>query len=272
MSAATNSSYAMLERPEVAAILFHPRSESFTPAKLPATSHNLLIEVAADVRVGATFHAAIPKGANILFFHGNGEIAADYDDFGQVMNERKINFLVVDYRGYGRSEGTPGAGTMLADSHVILDFTRAWLRKQRFKGPLIIMGRSLGSAPALELAAAHAGWIDGLIIESGFAYTLPLLRLLGADPSAMDLTEAHGFGNRDKIAAYIGETLIIHAEFDHIIPYAEAQALYAASPAENKRLLKIRGANHNDILARGMAEYLAAVKRLAEQCRAAMES
>jgi pimeloyl-ACP methyl ester carboxylesterase len=271
MSAAANSEYASLSRPEVAAILFHPRPESGAPSTLPASSHVLSIDVSPDVRIGARFHAPASKGASILFFHGNGEIAADYDDLALMYNELRINFLAVDYRGYGQSDGTPGAGTMLADSHVILDFTRAWLRKQRFNGPLIIMGRSLGSAPALELAAAHAGWIDGLIIESGFAYTLPLLRLLGADTTTLALTEAQGFRNREKIAAYAGDTLIMHAEFDHIIPYSDAQALYAASQAENKRLLKIRGADHNDILARAMTEYMAAIKRLVGQCHAALE-
>ncbi len=270
MSAA-NSNATGMDRPAIAAVLFHPRPETASPAVLPETSRDLMIEVAAGVRIGARFHAAHPQGANILFFHGNGEIVADYDDLGPVFNQRGLNLLAVDYRGYGKSEGIPGVETMLADSHAILRYTRAWLREKRFDGPLVIMGRSLGSAPALELAAAHAGWVDGLIIESGFAHTLPLLRLLGADPSALGLTEAQGFRNREKIAAYSGDTLIMHAEFDHIIPYSEAQALYAASPAENKRLLKIRGADHNDILVRGMNEYMAAVRRLADQSRAAME-
>ncbi len=183
-----NTYFAPLDRPEIAAVLFHPRPETAPRTALPETTHDLLIDVAPDVRIGARFHAAAPKGANILFFHGNGEIAADYDDLGPVYNQRNINFLAVDYRGYGRSNGMPGTETMLADSHAILRFTRTWLREKRFNGPLIIMGRSLGSASALELADSHAGWIDGLIIESGFANTLPLLRLLGVDTSALGLT------------------------------------------------------------------------------------
>jgi pimeloyl-ACP methyl ester carboxylesterase len=268
-----NSDYAQLDRPELSRLIFYPRTESAAlggrlsdNAKKNRQDH--LIPVAPDVHIGSRFHLSQFKGVTILFFHGNGEIVADYDDLGPIFNELGVNLIAVDYRGYGRSSGVPSAGAMIEDSHAILRYVRHWLRENRYEGPLIVMGRSLGSASALELASAHAGSIDGLIIESGFAYTLPLLRLLGADPSALGMTEAHGFGNRDKITTYAGDTLIIHAELDRLIPYSEAQALYAASPADNKRLLKIKGADHNDILARSMTEYMAAIKKLADQLKA----
>jgi hypothetical protein len=126
------------------------------------------------------------------------------------------------------------------------------------------MGRSLGSASALELAAAQGSRIDGLIIESGFAYAEPLLRLLGVDAGRLGFQEENGFRNVDKIRQFNKPSLIIHAEFDHIIPFADGQALYDASPAEDKTLLMIPGANHNDIFMQGLQEYLAAVKKLAD--------
>ena len=87
----------------------------------------------------------------------------------------------MDYRGYGRSTGTPTVIAMMADCRVILAFAREWLEQRSFAGPLVVMGRSLGSASALELAASHPDLIDGLIIESGFAHAGPLLTLLGVD-------------------------------------------------------------------------------------------
>jgi fermentation-respiration switch protein FrsA (DUF1100 family) len=54
--------------------------------------------------------------------------------------------------------------------------------------------------------------------------------------------------------------LIIHAEFDHIIPYSDALQFYGASPSPDKMLLKIPGANHNDIFYRGLKEYMAAIQ------------
>ena len=119
------------------------------------------------------------------------------------------------------------------------------------------MGRSLGSAPALEIAFHNAQRIAGLIIESGFARTLPLLNLLGIhDP---ELTEAAGPQNLEKIRRVQTPTLIIHAEFDHIIPFAEGKDLYEASGAKEKKFLEIPGADHNTVFFQGMKQYLDAI-------------
>ncbi|HYA02759.1 MAG TPA: alpha/beta hydrolase, partial [Syntrophobacteria bacterium] len=136
-----------------------------------------------------------------------------------------------------------------------------------FGGPLIVMGRSLGSASALELAANYGEELEGLIIESGFALALPLLKLLGVQAWALDLTEDDGFGNLEKIRAYHGPTLIIHAEYDHIIPLSEGEALWDACPSSDKTLLEIPGANHNDIFMHGIREYFDAIKNLADKVK-----
>ena len=153
---------------------------------------------------------------------------------------------------------------MMQDCHIVFHFALNWLQQNNFTGPLLLMGRSLGSASVLELAAAYKNLIDGLIIESGFAYAGPLLTLLGIDFAALGFKEEKGFRNVDKIRKFDKPTLIIHAEFDHIIPYSDGQTLYEACPSGNKKLLKIPGANHNDIFMRGFQEYLAAVKNIVE--------
>ena len=251
--------YAILDRPEVLTRLFHPRPEWAGAGTGPGIDMD--IPVAVDHTVGARLHLGATTGANLLFFHGNGEIVADYDDLGPLYNARGLNLLAVDYRGYGRSSGTPSVAAMMADCHLILDYCRDWLKDNAYSGPLILMGRSLGSASVLELAAAHPDRIQGLIIESGFAYAAPLLRLLGIDPEAIGFEETAGFANLDKIRIYNGPTLILHAEYDHIIPYSDSEALFAASPSPAKRHVKIPGANHNDIFLRGMEIYLDAVEQ-----------
>jgi fermentation-respiration switch protein FrsA (DUF1100 family) len=157
---------------------------------------------------------------------------------------------------------------MMQDCHLVFEFVQNWLKQNHFTGPIILMGRSLGSASVLELAAARGDSADGLIIESGFAYAAPLLRLLGIDPEALGFKEESGFGNIDKIKRYHKPTLIIHAEFDHIIPFSDGEALYDASPSPDKAFLKIPGANHNDIFMRSPQEYLAAVKNMVDQVTA----
>ena len=264
--------YAVLDRPEVLMFLFHPRAETSMSLfrdpdskSLVAANNDILIPVEDDVDIGARFHMVKKSVANILFFHGNGEIVADYDELGPVYNQLGINLLAVDYRGYGRSTGKPTVTAMMRDCHVIFEFVRNWLQQNNFPGPIILMGRSLGSASVLELAAASGEFIDGLIVESGFAYAAPLLQLLGIDLEALGFEEEKGFRNIDKIRKFDKPTLIIHAEYDHIIPFSDGQALYNASPSPDKAFLKIPGANHNDIFMRGLQEYLKAVKDIVER-------
>jgi fermentation-respiration switch protein FrsA (DUF1100 family) len=222
----------------------------------------MLISVEPSVDVGARFHMASKNDVNIIFFHGNGEIVSDYDELGPVFNQMGINFLAIDYRGYGRSTGQPTVSGMMKDCHVIFKFIKEWLTTNNYAGPLVVMGRSLGSASVLELAQHYKNEIDGLIIESGFAHVMPLLKLLGIDTEALGFKEETGFRNIDKIREFDKPTLIIHAELDHIIAYAEGEALYNACASADKALLKIPGANHNDIFMRGFTEYMAGVKAL----------
>jgi pimeloyl-ACP methyl ester carboxylesterase len=263
MNDRSHSDYSHLDRPEVLIRLFHPRPEYGTLEK-PANAVDLLIPVGEDVVVGGRFHMAAKPAPNVLFFHGNGEIVADYDEMGPLYNRMGMNFLPVDYRGYGRSTGRPTISTMMKDCHEIFDFTRAWLEENGYTGTFVVMGRSLGSASALELAARCKERMEGLVVESGFAYTGPLLALLGVDTAAMGFREEKGVGNLEMIKTWEKPALIIHAEFDHIIPFSDGWALFDACPSSDKTLLKIPGANHNDIFTRGLEEYMKAVRSLCE--------
>lgn len=267
------SDFSALDRPEVLMFLFHPRREHGAPERRSSETktsipgvNDILVPVADGVAVGARFHLGGRGHANLLFFHGNGEIAADYDEIGPYYNRIGINFLAADYRGYGRSTGHPTVTAMMDDCHAIFRFASDWLAQNGFSGPLILMGRSLGSASAIELAAAHADRVCGLIIESGFALAGPLLELLGIDAAAVGFREETTFRHPDKIARFQGPLLVIHAEFDHIIPFSDGQTLFDAGTSPDKTLLKIPGANHNDILAHGFEDYLAAIERLAAAC------
>ncbi len=255
-----DASLNALDQPQVSAVLFHPRPE---PAGYGAvTGTDVSIPAAREVALGARFHLQAPTAANVLFFHGNGEIVADYDTLAPLYNRMAVNFLCVDYRGYGRSQGTPGATTLLNDARAAFDFTRQWLAEHRFEGPLIVMGRSLGSAAALEIVATRADKVAGLIIESGFASAVPLLHLFGVDAETIGYREETGFRHLQKIGGFKKPTLIIHAQRDHLIALSQGQALYEACGAADKALVVIADANHNDIFQRGQAQYMQAIKAL----------
>jgi len=260
--------YSVLDRPDVLMHLFHPRPEERSSAAI-AGAVDLAIPTADRATLGARFHpAAAADAPTILFFHGNGEIVADYDNIAPVYNRLGMGFLPVDYRGYGRSTGRPTVAAMMRDAHRVLEFVTDRLRADGRTGPLLVMGRSLGSASAIELAAGRGDRAAGLIIESGFALAGPLLALLGADPQAIGFSEEQTFDHIRKMQAHTGPLLVIHAELDHIIPFRDGRALFDASPSPQKELRMIRGADHNDVMLRDPQAYFEAIRRLADSLRA----
>ena len=79
-------------------MLFHPRPE-WRESHAGNASRDLLITVEEEVVIGSRLHSAGKSMPTILFFHGNGEIVADYDELGQLYQRIGINFFAVDYRG-----------------------------------------------------------------------------------------------------------------------------------------------------------------------------
>lgn len=252
--------YSKLDHPEALQAIFHPCREPYdTPSPANAIDNNFIVE--EGIHIHTRFHPAAKHEPNILFFHGNGETVSDYDTIGPLYTKAGMNFLATDYRGYGQSTGTPTVSAMMQDSHLILDQVKKWLAAAEHTGPLFIMGRSLGSAAALELAANHAEDITGLIIESGFATTLPLLMTLGIDTARLGITEEDGFRNVRKIATVNKPTLIIHGQYDEIIPVNTAAILQAQSPARSKELQIVPGASHNSIIASAGELYFSIIKQ-----------
>jgi len=249
---------SFLDQPEILRFIFYPRQEDDTAPSVPNAT-NVLVPVDRDVSVGCRFYHSQQRGPNILFFHGNGEIVSDYDFIAPLYGERGLNLFVADYRGYGFSGGVPTTRSMIHDAHPIFHHFSEFLRKSEYTGPTFVMGRSLGSAPAVELGSSHQENLQGIIIESGFANTFDLLRCLGI-PIRIPLgKEDHLFSNCEKIKNILLPTLIIHAERDHIIPVQHARDLYQASSAKDKRLVIIPDASHNDLLMVGQRQYFQAL-------------
>lgn len=246
--APTVHNYSKLDIPEVLEVTFYPRPEP-AEASIPANAVDLTIPVDEGVELGARFFMANdPKAVNILFFHGNGEIVADYNDTGPRYNEENISLLAVDYRGYGRSNGSPTISNMINDAVTVLQETKKWLKEQNRSGYLVVMGRSLGCVPALELATEYADDISALIIDSGFAETLPVLNSLGVNTESAGLTEADCFHNIEKIRKITKPVLIIHGQKDQLISLEQAMSLHAECEARAKELQIVPGAGHNNII------------------------
>ncbi|MCB0192449.1 MAG: alpha/beta fold hydrolase [Anaerolineae bacterium] len=245
----------ILDHPEVLSILFHPRrGVDFT-----SNGVSVPIEVEPGLSLSAYLHEAGDSAPLILFFHGNGEIAADYATIGPMYAQLGISFLIIDYRGYGMSGGQPTTSNQLTDAVAVFEQLDDILAANNVKpAKIYVMGRSLGSASAIEVAHKNGDQLGGIIIESGFANTFSLIsRLGGLDIDADDATM--GYGNTAKIEEITIPTLIIHGMEDYLIPASDGQTLHDRSAAADKRIVLVPRAGHNDLMLVGMAPYFNAV-------------
>jgi alpha-beta hydrolase superfamily lysophospholipase len=252
---ATDFDIELFDWPEVSQYIFYPRRDP-----LPQDDIALYpVEVEQGVSIVCRFYPA-PRGiATILYFHGNGETAGDYDLVSSLYTSLEINLFVADYRGYGLSSGKPTITAMLQDSHSIYERLREVLRHGGYGEAIFVMGRSLGSAPAVELAFRSPEALRGLIVESGFSDALRLLRYLGL-PVTMPTHYTEGSPNGVKMRSIRIPTLLIHGAEDHLIPLSEAEELLRLCAAEEKRLVVIPRADHNILMMVGRDRYFQAIE------------
>lgn len=195
----------------------------------------------------------------LLFFHGNaGNISHRLDSL-RIFAELGLDIFIFDYRGYGRSGGSP------SEEGTYRDATAAWhwLTRERGLGPgqVVLFGRSLGAAVALELAGRTNP--AGLIVESAFT-SVPDLGAELYPFIPVRLLSRYRYDNLGRIASVRVPVLVVHSRGDEIVPFRHGQALYAAAPGA-KQFLELQGGHNDGFLAseavyqRGLAEFLASL-------------
>jgi alpha-beta hydrolase superfamily lysophospholipase len=242
--------FSLFDRPEVSHFIFYPRRD-------PPPQDDIAlypVEVGGGVSVVCRFYPAPEGAATILYFHGNGETAGDYDLVSSLYTARGINLFVADYRGYGLSTGEPTISHILSDAHPVFKRLREVLEEGGYPGAVFVMGRSLGSAPAIELAFQSQNTLRGLIVESGFSDAFRLLSYIGL-PLKIPAQREEDSPNGYKMRSIRIPTLLIHAAEDHLIPLHEAEELLRLSAAEEKRLVVIPRADHNTLMMAGRERY-----------------
>lgn len=213
----------------------------------------------AGAELGYRLHPS-DEAAVVLYFHGNGEIVHDYDMAAPSFQQAGASLFVVDYRGYGWSTGKPTVKTLLPDAEAVARTIPSILTQQGLPTDnLFIMGRSLGSLTAVHIAATSSKEFRGLIIDSGIANSKTIMtRILGLPPHSLDMFD-DPMDNVGKINQTTLPLLVIHGENDQLIPISNAQMLYEASPATDKKLVPISRAGHNDILYYAADQYYQAI-------------
>ena len=173
-----------------------------------------------------------------LFLHGNaGNVTHRFPQM-QEIPAAGSSILMLDYRGYGKSEGRPSERGLYRDADAAYDF----LIRSGYRGSQIIVhGESLGTAVAVNLASRKP--CAGLVLEAPFTSARDVAA--GIVPVLGPML-VWGLDSRARISLVHAPLLIIQGDRDEVIPPRLGQALFAAAP-EPKSLWVIPGAGHNDI-------------------------
>lgn len=181
-----------------------------------------------------------PRGV-ALFCHGNAGNVTTWSDTLQVLNERhRLAVMTFDYRGYGRNAGTPSESGILQDARA----ARRWVAERTgvSESDVILIGQSLGGAVAVDLASQDGA--RALVL----ARTFTSLPDVGASHVPWLLPHWNMTMRMDslsKIRQYPGPILISHGDADEVIPFAQAEALFAAAQGP-KQFFREPGGEHND--------------------------
>ncbi len=254
--------YNKIDIPEIIGTLFNITSDSFRDC--PEYAEDIEFTTPDKTRLICRFFPADRKSPTLLYFHDSMAPVEQYDAVAKHYISQDMNFMLASYRGIRKNSGKPGLASLFEDAAFILHKTVSFLQKKSFEGPIFVMGASLGSACAIDIAYNCPDLIKGMIIESGFCDTVPFLTGLGLDIIQMELTEDDGFNNRKKIEKVELPTLIFHGSRDDVVPAARAENLQASSGARNKQFHLIPGANRKTLIETGGELYFMTIKNFVD--------
>jgi uncharacterized protein len=218
------------------------------------TLQEVTLQAADGVWIRAWYWPGV-RPDNILMFHGNAGHRGHRLDWARGFHELGYGVFLLDYRGYGGSEGSPTEEGISLDARAAL----AWLRQK--PGRVIYLGESLGSGPAVELALyqtpaaliLHAPFTSAVDVGKAAYPYLPVSLLL-----------RDRYENDRKIAKVGSPVLIIHGERDSVVPFRLGRKLFELA-ADPKEWLPISDADHNDLALAGGRRYWDTIESFLEK-------
>jgi hypothetical protein len=216
----------------------------------PQRGEQLWLET-AEGRVEGWFLPARAAGPRpvVIFAHGNAELIDHWPDSLEPYREMGVSVLLPEYRGYGRSAGSPSEQAIADDFAAFYDLVSA--RADVDATRIVFHGRSIGGGAVCALAARRRP--AALLLQSTFTSLADVMRRFGV-PRLLVLDK---FDNVAALGSLDVPVLVIHGESDALIPPEHARALAAA--ARQPTLWWFDG-GHND--APAGAAYWAAVRKL----------
>jgi len=202
----------------------------------------------------------VPAEITLLWFHGNGGNLSHRYEMIQTLIPIPVNALILDYRGYGRSEGRPGERGLYEDARTAWNF----LTRERNIAPdrIVLLGNSLGGAIAIHLATEVKP--AGLIVQSSFT-SIPEMasEVMPFVPRFLIRTRMNSI---DRVPSIRCPKLFIHSPADDVVPYTLGRRLFEAA-AEPKQFYKVENARHNETYIVGGQVYFQTIQRFVLACR-----
>lgn len=222
--------------------------------------HGWLVPAAApENEKVARSPAGEPRAPTVLFLHGNGGNISHRLDKLAVLHGLGASVLMIDYRGYGRSDGSPDEAGLYRDADAAYD---ELLRRGRSADSIVLYGESLGGTVATELAARRP--VAALVLESTPTSILEVARhhypIL-----PVSLFLAARYDALSRIARVNAPILLLHSREDEIVPFTMAEEMLLAAP-EPKWLVALRG-GHNDCFLRSAETYERALREFLTEIR-----
>lgn len=182
-----------------------------------------------------------------LFLHGNAGNVTHRVDHAEAIKKAGSAILVLDYRGYGKSEGHAREGGLYQDADGAYD---ELIKRGYPPGRIILHGESLGTAVATEVASRRQ--CAALVLESPFA---SLSRMAAQVVPLLGPVLAHGFDTERRIADIRVPLLIIHGDADEIVPFSQGREVFRHAN-QPKMFWQVKGATHNDLLPTAGDDYV----------------
>ncbi|MFT7641908.1 MAG: fermentation-respiration switch protein FrsA (DUF1100 family) [Pirellulaceae bacterium] len=209
-------------------------------------------ESADGTKLHAWYYEQDGARGTLLFCHGNGEHVGYNGPYGALLSrELNLNVLVFDYRGYGRSEGSPAKDGILADGEAAIK----WLAEKNgvTPGQVIVYGRSLGGAVACHLGAKHQ--VKGLFLQSTFSRMGDVAA--GKYPIfPVKLLMRNRYDSVEYVRQYQNPLIHIHGDQDTVVPIHYGEVLFNAAASADKRFVRLSGLGHNNVSERVALNYL----------------
>lgn len=207
------------------------------PSALGLAFENVWLQTSDGVRLHGWWIPGRDGSPTLLYCHGNGGNISHRLDRVGIYHGLGYSVFLFDYRGYGKSAGTPNEKGTYRDAAAAWEYLTSI---RHIPGTAIVLyGESLGCAIALE-TALH-GPAAGLILESPFTSTVAVAQRLFPQLPVQAIIKNH-YDNLAKIALIKMPLLILHSPDDQTVPFAMGQALFDAAP-QPKTLVRLRGSH-----------------------------